>query len=190
MLKILDPTDAAFIVYFINTKQDWQLAFNPITRQQIQSDITEQSKIFMYKAFIENAVESGELPAMQKPKGRAIDKKNFERLGIPKEMLDTLPQYDYWITLDDLFAFFERPSVISKEYPHGRDALARIICALIDDKSKFNERDLFEYLAQKIDSAEIELEGNLKLGDSTLKGTCREIIDSFDAIKCIDSDMT
>jgi CRISPR/Cas system-associated endonuclease Cas3-HD len=82
----------------------------------------------------------------------------------------------------------ERPSVIPKYYSHRRDALARLLCALIDE-DKLNEKELNEYLAHKIETAETTtLNANLKLAENTLKGCCREILETFSTIKTNDSE--
>jgi hypothetical protein len=183
MLSLLSPADAALVVYCTTKLKDWQLAFDPMNKQKIYNEEKERNQVWMYQAFIQNAIQSGELPAMQKPKGRAADKKVFERLEIPSELLDAIPQYDYWITLEDLFAFMERaPGISTKDYAHGRDALARLLCSLIDNDA-LNEKDINEHLAHKIETAEQNLNSNLKLGDNTLKGCCREILDALSAIK-------
>lgn len=133
MLSLLSITDAAYVVYCMAIQKDWQLAFNPMIKQEIITDEKKRNQLCMYEKFIENAIKAVELPALQKPKGRTEDKKLFERVekssNIPAEMplddlLDVLPQYDYWITQEDFWVFIERPSVISKDYAHGRDALA------------------------------------------------------------------
>jgi len=188
MLRLLSPADARLVIYCATIQKDWQLAFDPMNKQKIYNDEKERNQLLMNQAFIQNAIQSGELPAMQKPKGKSADKKLFEKLEIPSEMHDAMQQYDYWITLEDLFVLMERPSVILKDYAHGRDALARLLCALID-KDKLNEKDINEYLAHKIETAEETTQNaKLKLGDNTLKGCCREILDTLSAIKNNNSD--
>jgi hypothetical protein len=185
MLNLLSTTDAAFIVYHISKKQDWQLAFNPNHQQTIRSDEKEFNQLLACEAFIKNAIQADELPAKKVPLGKTADKKVFEKLNIPSEMYDNLTRYDYWITQEDLWVFIERPSVISKDYSHGRDALVRLLCALIDS-DKLNEKDIIEYLAHEIETAETTLNTNLKLADNTLKSCCREILETYSAIKTND----
>lgn len=187
MLSLLSTTDAALVVYYTAVQNDWQLAFDPMNKQEILKDEKKRIYFLMYQTYIQNAIQSGELPAMQKPKGKSADKKLFEKLDIPRDMLEAIPQYDYWITQEDLFVFMERTPVISKDYTHGRDALARLLCALID-KDALNEKDINEYLAHKIETAEkTTLNAKLKIGDNTLKGCCREILDTLTTIKSADS---
>ena len=183
MLSLLSITDAGYVVYAIMNKEDWQLAFSPEYKTQINTNKKEQNKFFMFKTFVENAIQAGELPAMRKEKSKPEVKNNFERLNISKEFIGAVDFADYWVTYEDLFTFIESPSTLPKSYAHGRDALARIICALIAGKSSFNDKDLLEYLAQAIETAEIELKTSLNIRDNTLKGSCREIIDSFNAVK-------
>ncbi|MDP3009080.1 MAG: hypothetical protein Q8N30_08430 [Methylococcales bacterium] len=96
--------------------------------------------------------------------------------------LGAITQYTYWITQEDFFVFLERPSIISKDYPHGREALVRLLCTLIDSE-KLNEEDIIDYLTHAIETAEIKLSLNLKLADNTLKSCCREILETCSAIK-------
>ena len=187
MLKLLSIDQATLIVYCSIKQKAWQLAFDPINKQKIYEDEKERNQLLMYQVFIQNAILSGELPTMQKPKGKSADKMENEWSEFPSNMIDVVQQYDYWITLEDLFVFMDRPSVISKNYAHGRDALARLLCALIEHYA-LNEKDLNEYLVHKLEIVEQTLNMKLKLGDNTLKGCCREILDALPAIQNSSSD--
>jgi hypothetical protein len=187
MLNLLSTTDAAFIVYYLSKKQDWQLAFNPRNQQEIRNNEKEHNQLLVCEAFIKNAILADELPAKKIPRGKTADKKVFEKFDIPAELHNALQQYDYWITQEDLWIFIERPSVISKDYAHGRDALARLLCALVDS-DKLNEKDLFNYLADIVINAEATINPKFKLGDNTLKNCCREILETFTTIKNSDAE--
>lgn len=178
MLNLLSILDAALVLYSLNEKEDWKLAFNPERRRILIEDEKKQNDIWMFQIFIENAIKAGKLPAFEKSKGKSVDKKIFERLEIPSDMLDFIPQYNYWIKLEDFFVFIETAPSMMKEYAHGRDALVRLLCAVIDHDA-LNEKKLNEHLAHKIETAEQNLAVDLKLGDNTLKGCCREILDNL-----------
>jgi len=175
--------DAARIVFILQNNGKYQDAFNPNTIIEIQKNEESLMKVFMYKQMLTNAIEAKELPAITKPKGKASDKKLLEKLDISIDYIGEFQQYEHWLTLEDLFIFLERPPQIPKEYTHGRDALARVACALIVNKSAFTESALFEFLAHQTETAESTISKNLSLGDNTLKGCCKEIIDCFSTLK-------
>ena len=180
-MSLISTTDAALIIYFWN--DGWKQAFNPKARAEVFAESEKQADVYMRQAFIENAIKSGELPAIKKSQGKVASKEVLNAAGVPEEFHDKLQQYDYWITLEDLFVFMERPHVISKDYAHGRDSLARIICALMPEEFNFKHKELSKYLAQQIEDAETNLSKNLSINKNTLDGACREIIDSFHAMK-------
>lgn len=184
MLSLLSLNHAALVLYHLGNKQEWQLAFNPMKSEEIFGVEKERNKVWMYETFIKNAILAEELPALKKAKGKPADKKLFSKLDIPDEFQEMLPQHDYWVTYENLFEFIERPSALPLEYAHGRDALARLLCAIIDNSelSKNDPQSLNEHLAHKIESAGVELNTSLKLGDNTLKGCCREILDTYSSI--------
>lgn len=179
MLSLLSTFEAATVIYCCVNNKEWQLAFTPDVLKSV-SDEKIQPQILMYEIFIKNAIKAEVLPALQKAKGKPANKKIFDKLEIPSEMYEALAGYDYWITLEDLFVFLEKSPVIARNYAHGREALARLLCALIDsDEIKKNSiQSLNETLAQKIESAETDLEADMELGEVTLKNCVREILDS------------
>ena len=183
MLKLLSTMNAAHIAYIHDKKGNYLEAFNPNKIIEIQQNKESFMAVLMYKQMLTNAIEAKELPALAKPKGKAADKKMLEKLNIPNEYINELQQYDYWITFENLFVYLEKPKPLSKDYSHGREALARIICALIVEQSDNTDNAISEYLTQKIDTAEITLKKKYRLGDSTIKSACREIIDTFSAIQ-------
>ena len=185
MLSLLSLQNSAYVLYHLGNKQDWQLAFDPMKSKEIHDVEKERNKLWMYETFIKNAILADELPALKKAKGKAADKKLFGKLDTPDEFKEMLAQYDYWVTYEDLFSFIERPSALPLEYAHGRDALARLLCAIIDDSilTKNDQQSLIEHLEHKIESAGSNLIQGLKLGDNTLKGCCREISETYLSIK-------
>jgi hypothetical protein len=52
MLKLLSPEDAAFVIYCTTKLKDWQLAFNPLKKQEIYNVEKERNEVWMYQAFI------------------------------------------------------------------------------------------------------------------------------------------
>ena len=178
MLSLLSILDAALVLYSLNEKEDWKLAFNPERRRILIEDGKKQNDIWMYQIFIENAIKAGTLPAKAQSRGKSANKKMLERLEVPSEIHDLIDQHNYWIKIEDFFTFLETSSSPNKDYAHGRDALARLVCALIDP-NELNEKNLNEYLAHKIETAEQKLKVSLKLGDNTLKGCCQEILDNY-----------
>lgn len=186
MLSLLSPLDAALFIHCASKpEKNWKEAFLPEIRKQILDDTEQCNMVLINQIFLQNAIQAGELAAKKIAKGKPADKKVFEQLDIPKVMLDLIPQYDYWITLEDLLIFMEKPSFISEDYPHGREALARLLCALIDS-DKLNDKDIFNYLSDKIVNAEATVSAEFKLGDNTLKSCCREILETYSVIKTND----
>jgi hypothetical protein len=185
MLRLLSTFDAALICYCVyEAKKEWKLSFTPEIKSSLQ-DTNVMRDVLMYQTFLENAIKANEVPALKKAKGRPADKKIFNKLEIPKEYQEILAQYDYFVTLEDLFTFLERPNSLPSEYAHGRDALARLLCAMIDNKelAKVDLTNLNELLAQKIESIEAELNVSLNLGEITLNGCCREILETYSTFK-------
>jgi len=180
MLNLLSIDDAAYFICCWQIKK--KSSFAPESRQEIANDEEMNNKFLFFRTIITNAVLAGEIPALKKAKGRAADKKILKKLEIPADFIEELAQYEYWITWEDLQVFMERPSYIEKEYSHGRDALVRVICALIGDGSDYMESNLIEYLSQKTETSEIQSGTRLSLGDNTIKSVCREIADTFNAI--------
>lgn len=177
-MHLLSILDAALVCYFLYTKQDYRLAFNPESKLMVFSDEKDKNQLCMHQVCIENAIKAGVLPAKAQSRGKLANKKMLERCEVPSEIHDLFDQNNYWITIEDLFTFLETSSSPNKDYAHGRDALARLVCALIDP-NELNEKNLNEYLAQKIETAEQKLKVSLKLGDNTLKGCCQEILDNY-----------
>lgn len=133
----------------------------------------------LYRWFISNAIETGELSAHRKQ----IKKKNMDRIldavSVPIDLRDAFLQsdlrYDYWINYKDLQSFMEREMPVQIEYSHSRDALARAAWLLAKKNNALeSESGLFDYLAQIAE--DFEQDGaSPKLGDTTLKGCAREI---------------
>lgn len=65
MLNLLSPIDAAFLIYFIHTKKEWRLSFNPEARKRIHGANNEFSEVIMYQTLIQNAIQCGELLAIK-----------------------------------------------------------------------------------------------------------------------------
>jgi len=185
MLGLLTLHDAVLLILHWQKKID--NPFLPETMVKISKIIEGPLKLdfFINTRFLNNAISAGELPALKKPKGKAYEKKLHEDAGIPEAFREQLPkQYDYWISYSDLIVFIERPESIDLEnYPHSREALARVAWMLTrKNSSTANTATLFEYLSQL--ATDLEGDGvQVRLGDTTLKSCVREIIDAGKAIE-------
>lgn len=143
-----------------------------------------RQEYFINQWFLQNAIETGELPALIKEKTKPEINKLFNAVDIPKDYREFITHYDYWIKFSDLRVFVERPNSLPEDsYAHARDALARVTWMLAKQNlSVTNQTELFEYLAQLVDS--MEQEGfQMKLGETTLKGCVREILSAGEVVE-------
>lgn len=183
MLRLLSLQQSVLLVLFWSKKiQD------PFSTKELQS-ITEDNhplrmEFYLTQWFLKNAIEIGELPALIKQKSKPEMKKLLSAVDIPEDYREFITNYDYWIKLDDLLVFVERPDSLPEDsYAHARDALARVAWMFAKQNSSVtNQTELFEYLAQLVDS--MEQEGFLmKLGETTLKGCAKEILSAGEEVE-------
>lgn len=147
------------------------------TQRAILEDQELYKRYQLFLWFIKNAIESEELPALEKPLKRPEEKRMFEAVNIPEEVRKIFPkQYNYWISLTDLKAFAERPhSASPNRYAHARDATARVAWILARTNGKTGDaEELFNFIEQLVD--ELSQRGvEARLGETTLRGCAREI---------------
>jgi len=182
MLQLLDIDQSALIMMHWHKMISSPLS--PETKQLVMNNSQLNYNYLLFKSFLENSIKAGELPALIKQKPKPETKKLFNSVDIPKEYREFMQQYDYWIKLDDLRAFVERPdSLPIDSYAHARDALARVAWMLVkQNPSVTNQTELFEYLAQLVDSMEQE-DFLMKLGETTLKGCAKEIFSAGEVVE-------
>ena len=183
MLNLLSIQQSALLVLFWCKKIP-----DPFSAEVLQAITDDNNPLrkdfFLTRWFLENAIAAEELPALIKKKTKPEMKKMFDAVDIPKEYREFITQVDYWIKFDDLRAFAEKTdSCLVDSYAHARDALARVAWMLVKQNSSVtNQTELFEYLAQLVDS--MEQEGFLlKLGETTLKGCAKEILSAGEAVE-------
>lgn len=178
MLNLLTPKEAGQLIYcwYKNINNP----FHPETQMAINGDTNSLGEVFMYERFVQNAILSGEIAAIKKPKGVPADKKMYKKAGLSEDALKIMPQqFDYWITFEDLVELFRRLQFIPKEYSHGRDAIVRIIYILSKNNKHdiSSEKDLADYLLHEIENFEENEKVTTSLSETTVKSCCREVFD-------------
>jgi hypothetical protein len=176
VLRLLSLHQAGLLLLHWSKKLD-----DPFSSDAL-SKVTEDEKLYKdfssFQWVLKNAIEADELPALEKPMAKPLEKKILDAAEVPDKIRKHLPkQYNYWITFTDLIAFFERPDCISRNaYAHSRDAIARVAWMLASKIGKQEDSDeLFSYLEQIAE--ELSEQGvQTKLGETTLRGCVREIL--------------
>jgi hypothetical protein len=177
VLQLLTINQAALLLLYWSKKIDDP--FSSETAQKALNDSELKYPFFLTQWFLTNAIESGELPALRKPKNKAFEKKLHEKTGIPDDVKDFLAKhYDYWIAFSDLEPFAARPDKVpGNGYAHSREALARVAWILATNSNSSTDYTVFDNLAQLIE----DMTGDgyvLDLGETTIKGCIREMLDA------------
>lgn len=179
MLRLLTVNQAAsYILHWNNKIPD---PTDPATMIMVIEDEDLSSIFRRYQMFISNAIDSGVLPAIRKPKPKPEEKRLMGNVDIPEDIkckIDKL--YDVWITWEDLFVFVERSaSVSTHSYSHSRQSMATIAWILLDKVGydDTNPTKLAEELGDIVEDYEIK-NIKLQLGDTTLKNCIKEIFDA------------
>lgn len=178
MLTLLSVNQAVlFVLHWYKKLDD---PYDPEALGKCLEDTNLRKDHLLFQMFLQNAIAAGELPSLRKPKSKPEEKKILQSIGLPEELQAAFPKiYDYWVTWDDLVTFFQRPNqILDDSYAHSRDAVARVAWLLVQQSglgSEFNA--LFEKIEQLVTDWN-EKEGDCQLGDTTLKGCVREILDA------------
>jgi len=175
VLRLLSLFQAGLLLLLWKKKLDDP--FNPDALEKVLENAELSKEFWVDQWVLKNAIETDELPALERPVSNALEKKALEAVNVPDEIRKYLPkQFNYWVTLTDLIAFVDRPDRVSRNtYAHARDAIARVAWLLALKAGKQNDpEDLFSYLEQIAE--ELSEQGiQTKLGETTLRGCVREI---------------
>lgn len=182
MLRLLNIEQASRILMFWFKKIENPLSSETLTL--ILEDPELHHEYLLYQAHVLNAINAGEIPYIHKPRGKPEEDRFLDHIGIPEDDRQFLPKTgDYWVIIEDLVALGERPpNISSKVYAHSRDALARLIWALLKKEGYMDDT---KSLNQELDDVleHMEVEGyDCKIGQATLKGCIREILAAGEAI--------
>lgn len=183
MLQLLTIDQAAcFLLYWSKKIAD---PSDPKVMVKIIEDEGLCSIFYLHRAFISNAVDAGELPALKKPKSKPEEKRLMGNANIPEKIKDKIEKlHDVWISWEDLTVFAERPpSISTHSYPHSRQSLAIIAWILIKELGydDTNPTKLHEEISMIVDDYELK-NIPLQLRETTLKTSIKEIFDTKEEI--------
>ena len=177
MLNLLTVNEAIQLYLALAKKLDDP--YSPDAMKRMVEDDSLKFNVWLCRCAINNAIESGELPAIKKAIGRVEEKKKFTAVGVPEDFQDRMPkQYEYWIAYSEFFAFIQRSDEVptTEGYPHARASVARVAWMLANKAGLGNDsQKLFEELAQMASDLEVDRK-TPELGDTTLKGCIKEIM--------------